>query len=79
MMRGVSIVGYVYGQQVIMFGDITELNESFNEDKGLVVLEFINQHKKYIYEGNERRGFFEKNHQAPFLSKYSIITSRRKK
>lgn len=70
------LVGYVYGRESVIWDDVKDFEESFDEENGLKTIKFKENNVEYIYIGNETRGYREQNNKAPFITDYKLVGRR---
>lgn len=70
------LVGYVFGREALMWDDVKDFEESFDEDTGLTTIKFKENNVEYTYVGNESKGYREQNNKAPYISGYKLMGRR---
>ena len=70
------LIGYVYGREAVMWDDVKDFEESFDEETGLKTIKFKENNIEYVYTGNEIRGYREQNNKSPFITDYKLIGRR---
>lgn len=70
------LIGYVYGRESVMWDDVKDFEESFDEETGLKTIKFKENNIEYVYTGNEIRGYREQNNKSPFITDYKLIGRR---
>ncbi len=70
------LVGYFFGREAVMWDDVKDFTETFNEETGLTTITFKENGVEYTYVGNDRNGYTEKDHKAPTITDYKLIGRR---
>ena len=70
------LIGYLYGRELVMFDDVKNFQEIFDDDTGLTTIKFTDVDGSYEYKGNDHRGYKEVNRRGPDFTSYNLIGRR---
>ena len=70
------LVGYFFGREAVMWDDVKDFTETFDEETGLTTINFKENGVEYTYVGNDRNGYVEQNNKAPKITGYKLIGRR---
>lgn len=70
------LIGYLFGRESVIFDDVKDFSETFDEDSGLFTIKFKDVDGEYEFVGNDNRGYKEVHGKAPMMHKYKVIGRR---